>query len=583
MKFGFYKRIIAAAVTIFVFAALAVSVFGSVGAITLTNAEPKDITASSTSYASISADPPRLSSAGYVTVTIKLFNRNSGSVNGNIGFIPSISEPGPIVTEPPESTVPPESDPPETDVPPVTNPPVTGGAYTNVVIENSYGVSFQTSDVAAGATGTYRASMMVSETMIGQPLAFKIIWYDTASGTSYYQNLSLTIQRSGGDTAYLRLSRTANVSSAAIGETVEFTYTMVNTGTRRLNSITLIDEKIGGRSPLLPAFSLASGERKEFVYRYTMQGTSVVSNPTVTFTPEGSSSPLSVSITKLTIGLVNAQLSKNVTIGNITPDGVAFTLFLTNNGSQNLSGLTVKDDLGATLASGFSLAIGESRIIEHFVPNPDSVRYVVFSITGTYSSGKEFRDNTQSYPVRPYIDPTSLGLSFHAEVLRQLNSDNHIVLTFTVMNTGRVPYTDVILTEAELGYTLYEIATLPPNSDSVSFNVDLTIDGPREMAFYLTAVDPSGNTYRYDALLNAEYSDLASVIPNATPEPGTEQSGGITIVDFNIDRQISERGKQLIKWWKKLEIIFFVAVGVIAILGAVEIWLYFSKKKKDRD
>ena len=103
------------------------------------------------------------------------------------------------------------------------------------------------------------------------------------------------------------------------------------------------------------------------------------------------------------------------------------------------------------------------------------------------------------------------------------------------------------------------------------------------MAFYLTAVDPSGNTYRYDALLNAEYSDLASVIPNATPEPGTEQSGGITIVDFNIDRQISKRGEQLIKWWKKLEIIFFVAVGVIAILGAVEIWLYFSKKKKDRD
>lgn len=541
------------------------------------------------SNCTIESDPPRLSSPGYVTIIIKLHNVN-GSNEGN--YIGADDEPGANSrpTEPPateEPTAAPTDEPTqppvdETPTPPdETVPPVVpgGGAYTNISIVNSYDVTFSTYDIPAGGTGVFRGSMYISEDKIGVPLAFTIYWRDEGSGITYYKNLSVTVSRS--DTAYLRLTRTASTTSAAIGETVELTYTMVNTGSRRLNNITLIDEKIGGNRAMLTPFSLASGEKKEFTFTYTMQGASVVSKPTATFTPEGSSTPLSVTISKITIGLINAQLSKTVTMGNSTPEGVQFTLFLTNNGSQNLSGLTVRDDLGAVLASGFSLAIGESKIIEYFVPNPESIRNVFFDITGTYSSGMQFKDNTTSYTVRPYIDPNSLGLKFHVEIVKQLNSDNHIVLEFNVVNTGRVPYTDVTVTEKELGYNLHEIAELKPSAAGESFNVDLTIDGPREMVFYLDAVDPSGNSYRYEAIVNAEYADFESAIPSVTPEPG--EGDGISIVDQGVDKHIGDIGTKLMKWWRTLEVIFFAALALIVILAGIEAWLFFSRRKQNKN
>ena len=157
---------------------------------------------------------------------------------------------------------------------------------------------------------------------------------------------------------------------------------------------------------MLPAFSLAPGESRVFTYEYTMRTSTVTSKPTVSFVPEGSTNALSVTLSGLTIGLINAQLTKTVEIGTPTPEGVEFTLYLTNNGNQSLNSLTVTDDLGTVVQSGFSLAIGESKTIKYFVRNPEAVRYVVFNITGVYSSGIVFKDNTKSYTCLLYTSPS---------------------------------------------------------------------------------------------------------------------------------------------------------------------------------
>ena len=229
------------------------------------------------SNCTIESDPARLSSPGYVTIIIKLYNPNSAGSNmiggdGNVSIdsfstVPPAtstptSAPTPPTAEPTQPPVDPTPGPTDPTTPPeVTTPPIVpgGGAYTKISIVNNYGVTFQTYDVPAGSTGVFRGSMYISEDKIGTPLAFTIYWYDSASGVTYFKNLSVTVSRS--DTAYLRLTRTASVSNAAIGETVEFTYTMVNTGSRRLNNITLIDEKIGGNNAMLAPFSLGSGEK----------------------------------------------------------------------------------------------------------------------------------------------------------------------------------------------------------------------------------------------------------------------------------------------------------------------------------
>ncbi len=277
--------------------------------------------------------------------------------------------------------------------------------YTNVSIINTYGVSFNTSDVPAGESRTFTGTMNVTQEQIGETLRFTVAWFDTATQTAGSRELTLVISRA--DTAYLKLSRSVDKSIASAGDIVKLTYTMINTGAKNLNSIILVDKNVAGTQAMLPAFSLAPGESRVFTYEYTMRTSTVTSKPTVSFVPEGSTNALSVTLSGLTIGLINAQLTKTVEIGTPTPDGVEFTLYLTNNGNQSLNSLTVTDDLGTVVQSGFSLAIGESKTIKYFVRNPEAVRYVVFNITGVYSSGIVFKDNTKSYTVRPYIDPSN--------------------------------------------------------------------------------------------------------------------------------------------------------------------------------
>lgn len=536
------------------FAANAQTVHGNSAEITVLPAK------NGTDAASISANPAFLSGPGQVTVSITL--RNPGGAAGQ-GLDDTAT--GSLIKEPSESTPAPEPTPePE----PSTQPG--GGVYTNVSIINTYGVSFNTSDVPAGESRTFTGTMNVAQEQIGETLRFTIAWFDTATQTAGSRELTLVISRA--DTAYLKLSRSVDKSIASAGDIVKLTYTMINTGAKNLNSIILVDKNVAGTQAMLPAFSLAPGESRVFTYEYTMRTSTVTSKPTVSFVPEGSTNALSVTLSGLTIGLINAQLTKTVEIGTPTPDGVEFTLYLTNNGNQSLNSLTVTDDLGTVVQSGFSLAIGESKTIKYFVRNPEAVRYVVFNITGVYSSGIVFKDNTKSYTVRPYIDPTTLGLEFRAEVRTQLNRENIIGLTFTVTNTGSTPYTDVVLTEKELDYEIHKIAVLEPNSGAQSFNIDLNVGGERDLVFFLTALDASGNTHLFEAHLTAKYIDAEGTVPNEPPA-----TGGVTVVDdpnigSKLDGMLTKTGSALKVWYSILIIIAAVALIAIIALAAVEIY-----------
>ncbi len=538
------------------------------------------VTGRAQEHISIEADPPRLANPGYVTIKIKLRNTNAANsqgFSGESGYVDIESVQYPDEVSILEKTDEPEVSPEPTEPP--TNPPVSDGYYRNVRIENSYGVQFSTSDVAPGQTGVFSGNIMITNERFGVPLKFTLYWYDSAANALYYKDLEVTVDRS--NTMHLTLARTASTTQAAVGEEVTLTYSLVNTGTVRLNNIRVYDDKLNGSSPVAPAFALSSGESKEITFIYKMREASVISKPKAVFTTEGGSTEYTVEVSsKLTIGLVNAQISKEVTVGRSTPEGVNFTLFLTNNGSQSLHNLVVKDELGNTLAPAFSLAIGESRIIDHFVPNPDTVRNVSFKITGTYADGKEFKDNTTSYQVFPYIDPDLLGLAFAAEIRKPLDSSNRIYLTFTVQNTGSIPYSNVILTEKELGYNLHEIQTLYPTSDGETFNIDLTIEGPRELVFYLTAVDPSGNTYVKEAHITANYMNNEGAIPNQTPAPGSDT--GVSIKNFALDDAINERVSQLSKLWKTLETVFFIALGIVLLLGIIELVLFIRNRTRRR-
>ncbi|MBO4847986.1 MAG: hypothetical protein J5586_02425 [Clostridia bacterium] len=539
---------------------------------------------SSSSHVSISVSPKELAQAGTVTVSITLKNTNSAS---NPSQPPSTENPTDKPTEPPTNTEPPENTPEPTDIPNPTATPAPGsrtagnGDYTNITISNSYGVTFSTNGVTipAGSSKSFTAKMNVSDGMIGIDIPFTVTWND--NGTTRSETVSCRINRRNVS-PYLSVSRTATPVNASEGTEVTFKYTFTNTGAVTLVNIALVDRYVyGSTSAMYKISSLEPGASKEFEYVLTMGKSTIVSAPVVTFYAQGGSTQLVNNVSALTIGLIQSQITKEIVKGTPTPEGVQFTLYLTNNGNQKLSALEVKDEKGNKVSdSAFSLAVGETKVLEYFVPNPTSVRYVVFTITGEDYNGTAFKDNTESFVVRPYIDTSLLGLSFTAVTTSSLNEENTIGIQFSIVNTGALEFFNLSVTERSLGYEIHKWSSLGVGaSDKV--DVDVNIGAVRDLVFILTAEDSSGNKYEHEAYITAENIDVDALVPTQDPNQNDDPIGYVEDeegIGKKLDGMITNTGEKLMKWFRVLGVIAAVAAVAMLSLGIAEIVIRRSKR-----
>ena len=550
-----------------------------------------------TEHVSISVSPNELGQEGNVTVTITLTNNNSST--------PVVTNP-PTVTNPPEVTPAPTEAPTEPPAEPTDTPmptiaptdgvgsvgiPVTpmmsvssGGDYTNIRITNSYGVSFQTSGVSIspGSSKTFTGTMHVSAGMIGVELPFTVTW--TTYGQTKSETVTCKIKRLNAS-PYLSVIRTANPVNASEGTEVTITYTFTNSGSVRLTNITLVDRYVkGSSSPLLSPFSLDPGATKEYVHTLIMGNSTIVSQPVITFYAQGSSTQLTKNVSALTIGLIQSQLTKEIVKGTATPEGVLFKIYLTNNGNQKLSSLVVTDELGNKVSDEpFSLAVGEYKSLEYFVPNPDTVRYVVFSIKGVDYNNTEFKDNTASFIVRPYIDMSLLGLSFTAVTTTSLSEANVLGIEFNIENTGSMDFHNISVTEKKLDYELYTMETLGVGAKEKA-NVELNIGEVRELVFVLTAEDPSGNTHTHEAYVTADQIDYNALVPVDDPSNGEN----VEVVDDEaglgkmLDGLITTTGEKLMSWFRVLGMIAIITAITMIGLGIAEIVIRRNRRQRGK-
>ena len=566
---------------------------------------PNASRAANSAHVSISVSPRELAESGTVTVTITITNSNSTSQPTTPPSQPT-TPPSEPTTPPSEPTTPPSepTTPPEaTDEPgeggdSLTGAPVTasvhsapaevrsGGSYTNIVISNSYGVSFSTQGVSIspGSKKTFTAKMQVSSGMLGVDLPFTVSWTD--NGNTVTETVTCKVSRLSAS-PYLSVVRTAAPVNASEGTEVTVTYTFTNSGSVKLSNISLVDRYVrGSSSAMLTPFSLEPGASKEFVYSFTMGNKTIVSAPVVTFNAQGSSAALVKNVSPLTIGLIQSQLTKEIVKGNPTPEGVQFRIYLTNNGNQKLNELVVTDELGHHVSSDpFSLAVGESKVLEYFVSNPSEVRYVVFSIKGVDYNNTTFKDNTTSYVVRPYIDTSLFGLSFTAVTSSSVSAENVIGIDFSLENTGALDIYNLSVTEKELGYEICTWDKLDVGA-SEKKNVEVNLGDVRDLVFILTSEDSSGNTYTHEAYVTADQIDVSAMIPHNDP---SDNSGNLDVVDDGsglgkqLDGLITSTGEKLMQWFRVLGIIAAVAAAAMLALGIAEIVIRRNRRSRIND
>ncbi len=571
--------------------------------------------ATSTAHVSISVTPRELASEGKVTVSITLTNTNNSGGSTTPTAKPVETDKPTITTVPGTPTPAPTQGPQPTEVPSTPEPSETDdagtgslpggeedeasvsgiistkavssigtkavGDYTNITISNSYGVSFNTQGVviAAGSKKTFTGSMSVSSGMIGVELPFTVSWND--NGQKKSETVTCKISRLN-TSPYLTVVRTANPVNASVGTEVTLTYTFTNSGSISLSNITLVDRYVkGSSSPLLSPFSLTPGATKVFTYSFTMGNSTIVSSPVVKFYAQGNSTELVKNVASLTIGLIQSQLTKEIIAGTPTPDGVKFTIYLTNNGNQKLSSLVVTDERGSSVSNGsFSLAVGETKVLQYFVSNPSTVRYVVFNIDGKDYNGTDFKDNTSSYVVRPYIDSSLLGLTFTAVTTTSLSEDNVISFEFSFENTGSLDYHNLSVTEKELGYEIYKLESLNVGKTEKA-SVTVNIGDLSNLVFILTAEDPSGNTHTHEAYVTAERMNIGEMIPSNDP---TNNGGSVDVIEDDselgkkLDGLITDTGTRLMSWFRVLGVIAIIAAVAMIVLGVSEIVIRRNKR-----
>ena len=426
--------------------------------------------------------------------------------------------------------------------------------------------------VPAGQSKGFSCKYFFSEEMLDTDIPLSASWIDGEKAKS--KDMTVKIQRTKATT--VTVTRTASTKQASPGEEITLTYTVSNTGMTPITLTSLVDRAIGGKESILKEkVTIEGGAKHDLQYVYKMGRNTVESVPVITYKDEATGKEEKAEASPITLGMVSSKISVEVIQGETTASGVMFTLNLTNNGNQRISGIVITDDLGNRVnPDAFALAVGESRQFTYNVLT-DTERYVVFNLSGETGNGDDYEDKTKSYVVRKYIDPSLLGIQLTASVTETLNSAGSVEIKFDINNTGTMEMKDLVISEvtteiAEDGTEkqklteLYRTDTLPTGTFSTP--ITLYVGQPRDLAFLVEMKDPAGNPYTYNAYVTADYLGVGNV--EETPDA---QQSAINTLGASVGDSIN-----------KALTIALIVLGALVVVSVIAMIVLSALEKKQR-
>jgi uncharacterized repeat protein (TIGR01451 family) len=188
-------------------------------------------------------------------------------------------------------------------------------------------------------------------------------------------------------TSSIGIVKSADKSSAAVGDNITYTYTITNTGNTVLNTIVVADSKLGGIA--IGVASLAAGENTTANMTYTVISSdlpgpltntaNVTANASSGTAVTATSNEVSITLTSpepenSTIAIVKSADRAAAVVG----DSIKYTFTITNTGDTALTGLVLTDSkLGAVALSVISLAAGSNtvasmsyKVVDSDLPGP---------------------------------------------------------------------------------------------------------------------------------------------------------------------------------------------------------------------
>ncbi|MCF1753369.1 beta strand repeat-containing protein, partial [Mariniradius sediminis] len=295
---------------------------------------------------------------------------------------------------------------------------------------------------------------------------------NTASASSGSVSVSDQVTVNAVQSPALSIQKTvAEGSYDAVGDVLNYTIVVTNTGNVTLSNVVVVDPLTGLSQTIA---SLAPTASQSFNTSYTIVQ-SDLDNGSVANTASATSGPVSVSDQVVVNAVQSPALSiqKTATEGSFDAVGdvLNFTIVVTNTGNTTLSNVVVVDPLTglnqtiSSLAPTASQSFNTSYAVTQSDIDAGSVANTASASSGSVSVSDQVVVNAVQSPALS-IDKTVAESSYDA-VSDVLN------YTVTVTNTGNVTLLNVVVVDPLTGLN-QTIASLAPTA-SQSFNTSYTI------------------------------------------------------------------------------------------------------------
>lgn len=382
-------------------------------------------------------------------------------------------------------------------------------------------------DIGVGAvvnTATAKGTVPGDGTVTGQ---------GSTSITTYPSVSALVLDKAVAD------SDDAN-STADLGETLTYTFTVSNAGNQTLTDVTIYDPMFGP-TRFVCAATLGVGQVKTCTRTYVVTVTEIINGSVENSALASGIPPSGPPVTSSDTATIPApahpsmSLTKTVRDSN-DPDTVGslgevltYSFTVTNTGNVPLTDVTITDPMIPALAGGApcvaTLAVGATTTCPllpaatHTVTVADTADGLVTNTatgSATPPSGPDVTDRasaTMQTPASPGLTVTkSVADSDDADSIASL--DEELTYTFTVKNTGNVTLDDVRITDAKLGLTNVPcVAELAPGETTTCPLL------PSPQTYTVTATD----------LEHGSVSNTATVKGSPPSGPDVTDQGSATI------------------------------------------------------
>lgn len=369
---------------------------------------------------------------------------------------------------------------------------------------------------------------------------------DVAPGsTNPFRTITCAQQTNVTYTAGLEVTKVPSKSTAAVGETINYSYTIRNTGTIGLNSLVMQDDKLGAvaldTQTLMPGISATA--IKTYVLKESDLPGPINNTVTVSGAEDRTRKPISAKANATVALTYNAALSLTKVPSTTTAkvgETVTYQFTVNNTGNVTIKALTLTDDkLGevklntATLAAG-ATATGSAThtVVETDLPGPLTN---VATVQGMDVQGKAVTSTATATVTLTYTSSLVVTKTPSSDTAKVGDT---LTYRFTVKNNGSVTINGLNLVDDKLGTITLDKNTLAAGeiaAGSASHTVvERDLPGPLTNVAIATATDILGQAVTAQATASVPLTYTATLQVTKTPSAGTANVGETVTYQFSV-------------------------------------------------